>query len=305
LRGLRYSLDELVKYLRKYPDFMSDIMTLHESFDIQKVKQYFSNLDLSAPFHTNQLHKGYIRYQNEIKEIVMNPKSYSLKIDHLDQSYLDEEHVMECFNKTVNIYDSIMSRYWPSGREEFIRWLDPQPKEKILEIGAGTGLNFEYYPNSCEVTAIDRSEAMLTIAKKRLVELRKENVKLLVMDAQKMNFPDNSFDKVFSTYVFCDVQNPLKALREVKRVCKPNGRVVMVDPLKSEIEEVAVLQYLFWPIGRQMGHLWLSDFPPYSILYNTWLDLFPMLKEVGLDVEKAKSYDPFKILHLITCRNTK
>jgi phosphatidylethanolamine/phosphatidyl-N-methylethanolamine N-methyltransferase len=280
-------------------------MTLHQNYNLVELKDFFARLDLSRPFVSHQLHEEYIKHKSEIESIIKNPKAYALKTDEVNQNYLDDNHVKTCFNNFANIYDNVMHTYWPFGREEFMKWLDPQRGEEILEIGVGTGLNLENYPDYCQVTGIDTAEQMLRIATQRLQKLRKKNITLLIKDASNTDFPENSFDKCLSTYSLCDASNPLRVLGEVKRVCKPNGKIVIADPLKSEIEEVAVLQYLFWPIGRQMGHLWLKNYPAYSVVYNSWLDLFSMLRELRIKVDNVKVYDPFKIMHLVKCTNTK
>lgn len=92
-----------------------------------------------------------------------------------------------------------------------------QPCE-ILEIGVGTGRNIEYYPAGARVTAIDLSPRMLERARRRIA---RPEVTILEMDAQALDFPDDSFDIVLATFVFCSVPDPVLGLAEARRVVPP------------------------------------------------------------------------------------
>ena len=104
---------------------------------------------------------------------------------------------------------------------------------KVLEIGVGTGKNLPFYPHEVELVGIDFSPGMLNKAKYRAQQLKKL-VTLLEMDVQSLDFPDNTFDSVVATCVFCSVPDPVAGLREIKRVCKPNGTIFMLEHVRSE-----------------------------------------------------------------------
>lgn len=106
-------------------------------------------------------------------------------------------------------------------------------KGEILEVGVGTGANFEYYPMKVNVTGIDFSPKMLDIAQSKIPKSKAE-IKLLEMDIEQMNFPDNSFDTVISSCVFCSVPNPIEGLKEIRRVVKPEGKIIMLEHMRSE-----------------------------------------------------------------------
>ena len=117
----------------------------------------------------------------------------------------------------------------------------------VLEVGTGTGKNLEYYPKDCKVTAIDISPKMLKHAKKRMAGM--DNISLQVMDAELLAFADNSFDYVITTFVLCSIPNPVAALREMRRVCKPDGVVINLEHMRSSNRMLTFLENVLNPIS--------------------------------------------------------
>lgn len=103
----------------------------------------------------------------------------------------------------------------------------------VLQIGVGTGKNIPNYPEKIKVTGIDLSPGMLKRAEQLLAEKQKEQVTLQVMDAQDLDFPNNHFDEVMATFVFCSVPDPILGLKEVLRVVKPGGKLHLLEHMCS------------------------------------------------------------------------
>ena len=123
----------------------------------------------------------------------------------------------------------------------------------ILEVGVGTGKNFPYYPADSEITAVDFSEKMLKRAQDKASK-QKLKVHLEQMDVQNLEFKDNTFDTVVASFVFCSVPNPVYGLMEVERVCKPGGKMVLLEHVLSANRIVAWLMNLANPlVVRIMG----------------------------------------------------
>ena len=136
------------------------------------------------------------------------------------------------YNRLAFIYDLFE---YPMEWLKFASWramlLDRIVGNRVLEVGVGTGKNIPYYPKDVKVTAIDLSPLMLKRAEKRALGLH-INVELLEMDAQHLSFSDDHFDTVFATFVFCSVPDPVLGLRELRRVCKPGGRLLLLEHMR-------------------------------------------------------------------------
>lgn len=102
----------------------------------------------------------------------------------------------------------------------------------ILEVGVGTGKNFDFYPANARVTAVDFSTKMLQQAE-RTRGRKKVEADLEWMDVQSLSYADNSFDTVIGSFVFCSVPMPVKGLKELNRVCRPGGKVVLLEHVVS------------------------------------------------------------------------
>ena len=136
------------------------------------------------------------------------------------------------YDRNAFIYDWIES---PMERLRFAAWRrklsDRIAGPAALEVGVGTGKNLLYYPRNIELTAIDFSPQMLARARRKAEHLHM-GVKLLEMDAQHLAFADRSFDTVFATFVFCSVPDPVMGLQELRRVCKPEGRLLLIEHMR-------------------------------------------------------------------------
>lgn len=116
---------------------------------------------------------------------------------------------------------------------------------KVLEVGVGTGRNLKYYPAGCRVIGIDKSAGMLQKAWEKAEGMK--NITLYPMDAEHLEFPDNSFDYVVATFVLCTIPDPVKALREMRRVLKPSGELIALEHVHSDYLFIDFLEHLINP----------------------------------------------------------
>jgi ubiquinone/menaquinone biosynthesis C-methylase UbiE len=165
-----------------------------------------------------------------------------------------ELHVMErAYQRWAPIYDALCGPIFLSGR----RAAAAAAREvggRILEIGVGTGLSFDDYDTSTEITGIDVSEPMIARARERLASGRYPFVKdLQVMDAGDLSFEDESFDCVVAQFVITLVANPEQVLSECARVLKPGGQIILVNHLYSERGVAAAIERLTAQQARRLG----------------------------------------------------
>ena len=120
----------------------------------------------------------------------------------------------------------------------------------VLEVGIGTGINLKYYPKDINsLTGVDFSEGMLNLARKKNKKLQVDfKVNLMNADIQALPFPENAFDSIISTCVFCSVPDPVKGLKELKRVCKPEGEIFMIEHMRSSNPLAGVLMDALNPL---------------------------------------------------------
>lgn len=137
------------------------------------------------------------------------------------------------YNRIASIYDRLDYfsewRFKPWRQALWRKVKGPQ----VLEIGVGTGKNMPYYPEGVQMTSIDLSPRMLALAKKRAQQENKP-VDLMEADTQALPFAEATFDTVVATFVFCSVPDPIQGLREIRRVLKPGGQLLLLEHILAE-----------------------------------------------------------------------
>ena len=158
--------------------------------------------------------------------------------------------VRKKYNRIAGLYDLLTSgnekRRFSSWRKNFISPL----KGTILEIGIGTGKSIKYYNENCKLLGIDLSEKMLQRAKERLARSGRENVTLKQMNAENLDLENDSFDYVVTSCVFCSVPDPVKGLKEIRRVLKPSGKLIMMEHVLSKNTLIALIEHINNPIMK-------------------------------------------------------
>ena len=205
---------------------------------------------------------------------------------------LEKRQVQRAYEFWAPAYDFIFDWIFAPGREAAIKHLDLTRQHSVLEVGIGTGLNLPLYPETCRLTGIDLSQEMLDKAVERVQTLTMPDVTLKVMDATSMDFGDNEFDRAIATYTISAVPDPVAVLREMRRVVKPNGVIVILNHFRSERRVAGRLEDLVAPVCTRLG--WKSN-----------LAMKPLLEQVGLVPESITHVNMFKGWRLVKCINRK
>jgi len=131
---------------------------------------------------------------------------------------------------------------------------------KILDVACGTGLNFPFFQPTSEIIAVDLSQRMLDVARQKAANLSL-NIQTHVMDAEKLEFADGIFDTVTSTLSTCTFPDPIQALREMKRVCRPDGLILLLEHGHSSMTWLAKYQdrHVFQHYQQNAGCCWNQD----------------------------------------------
>lgn len=157
---------------------------------------------------------------------------------------------------------------------------------RILEVGTGTGKNISHYPEKAEVHAIDLSGRMLEHARERAERLGSVAY-FHRMDAQSMQFAEDSFDAAAATFVFCSVPDPLLGLNEVRRVVKPGGKVHLLEHMRSNSEAIGWIMDIFDPVTLRL----LGPHINRRTVEN--------VREAGLILVSLKELDPLGVFRLV------
>ncbi len=144
------------------------------------------------------------------------------------------------------------------------------------------------YPSSTEITGIDFSAGMLEKARERVARKGSKNVRLLQMDAQDLKFDDDTFDIVYAPYLISVVPDPIKVAREMRRVCKPGGRIVFLNHFLSPNKLLSKAERMISPLTVHIG-------------FKSDLDLPAFLAQASLHPISIEKVNIPRIWSLVTC----
>jgi len=210
-----------------------------------------------------------------------------LDISHTE---LDKQTITKAYARWAPVYDLVFGAVFESGRHAAIAAAE-RIGGRILEVGVGTGISLPAYSSDCRLSGVDISEPMLRKAQQRVNELDLKNVEMLrVMDAEHLDFPDNTFDVVVAQYVITTVPNPEATLDEFARVLKPGGEIVLVSRVGAEAGLRRALEHWFAPAARKLG--WRTEFS--FERYALWAE-----RTQGVELVERRAMPPFGHFSLI------
>ena len=202
---------------------------------------------------------------------------------------MDQNSIIKSYKRVSSFYDLTFGQVFRPGQKAIIKKMDCIDSDNVLEIGIGTGSSLQYYPKETKVVGIDISPYMLEVAKKRIVKDKIHNKHILLMNGERLSFPDNSFDKVVGMYVVSVTQNPQVLVEEMKRVCKNDGDIYIVNHFSTEQDNLFVKMFEkgLMPISKILG--WKPYFPFDEFNAYANLDV--------LEMSKVNLFNYWNIIH--------
>jgi phosphatidylethanolamine/phosphatidyl-N-methylethanolamine N-methyltransferase len=186
----------------------------------------------------------------------------------LSVTAVENDFVAGVYEKLAKVYDFTFGPTLHPGRVQAIQRMGIRPGDRVLEVGVGTGINGPLYPTDCSVTGVDFSSSMLEKARERIARKGVRNVRLLQMDAANMKFADDSFDIVYAPYVISVVPDPVAVTREMHRVCRPGGKIIILNHFRSKSRLGSWLEKIIAPFTLYLGFKSDLDLPAFLVQAN-------------------------------------
>lgn len=206
----------------------------------------------------------------------------------LSVAVVDNNFVDNVYEKLAKVYDLTFGPTLHPGRLQAIERMNIKPGERVLEVGVGTGINLALYPRRATVTGIDFSSSMLEKARERAAKPDAAPVRLLQMDGADLRFADNSFDIVYAPYLISVVPDPVRVAQEMHRVCRPGGRVIILNHFLSPNLFLSRIERLISPATIHIG-------------FKSDLDLPAFLAQADLKPLSIEKVNWPRIWSLVTC----
>ena len=206
----------------------------------------------------------------------------------LSVTAVENDFVARVYENIAWAYDLVFGPALHPGRVDAIKRMGTRPGDRVLEVGVGTGINAALYPRDCSVTGIDLSSSMLEKARERVARKGVRNVRLLQMDAANLKFADDCFDIVYAPYVISVVPDPVAVAREMRRVCRPGGRIVILNHFRSKNPVLARIERIISPFTVHIG-------------FKSDLDLPAFLAQAELKPISIEKVNVPRMWSLVTC----
>ena len=206
----------------------------------------------------------------------------------LSVTAVENQFVERVYEKLANVYDLVFGPTLHPGRLVAMERMGIRPNDRVLEVGVGTGINTSLYPTNCHVTGIDLSSSMLEKARERVQREGIRNVRLMEMDAGALTFADDSFDIVYAPYLVSVVPDPVTVVREMRRVCKPGGKIIVLNHFRSANPILSRIERAISPFTVHIG-------------FKSDLDLPGFLAQAELNPISIEKVNVPKIWSLVTC----
>jgi phosphatidylethanolamine/phosphatidyl-N-methylethanolamine N-methyltransferase len=203
-----------------------------------------------------------------------------------------QAHESRLYSEYALLYDRTFGKVFYDRIRKVIESLNISPGAQVLELGVGTGVSFPAYPRHCRVVGIDLAADMLARAQAKIAKHGWPHLQVLEMDALNLAFVDNSFDYVTAFHTVTVVPDPIRMLAEAKRVCRPGGKIVIINHFTTDLPIVGPLTEAIDPVTRHLG-------------WRTNLKLAPFLEATDFSVKEIYKISKLSLYTIIVGTNKK
>ena len=201
-------------------------------------------------------------------------------------------HQSKIYSEFSRFYDKIFERIFFPRIARVIASMQIPPGARVLEIGVGTGLSLSAYPAHCEVVGVDLAQEMLDQAAEKIGDNGWRHIALRRMDALNLDFPCDAFDYVTAFHVVSVVPDVTRMMAEARRVCRPGGKLVIINHFRSERPLIGPLVDLADPVTRKLG-------------WRTTLRLVDIIDGAPVSIEQKFKTSPRSLFTVVIARNEK
>jgi phosphatidylethanolamine/phosphatidyl-N-methylethanolamine N-methyltransferase len=179
-------------------------------------------------------------------------------------------------------YDATFGRLVKRRIERAIHHMNISETDLVLDLGIGTGVSLNYYPQHARVTGVDLSAGMLRKAREKIRERGLRHANAFQADALRLPFADDTFDHVFTSHVISVVSDPYRLIQEAQRVAKPGARIVIVNHFQSTNRFIAMVEKWLCPLCTKLG--WRSDLALQDLVRRTGMEIDYRYQLASLDL---------------------
>jgi phosphatidylethanolamine/phosphatidyl-N-methylethanolamine N-methyltransferase len=205
---------------------------------------------------------------------------------------MQESSTKKIYDVHSMFYDATFGRLVKRRIERAIHHMNIGDSDLVLDLGIGTGVSLNYYPQRGHIVGVDLSAGMLREARKKIRERNLAHTTVFQANALQLPFGDSTFDHVFISHVISVVSDPIQLVKEAQRVAKPGARIVIVNHFQSTNRFLALVEKWLCPLCTKLG--WRSD-----------LALNDLIKRTGVEVDYRYKLESIDLWETVVITNNK
>jgi phosphatidylethanolamine/phosphatidyl-N-methylethanolamine N-methyltransferase len=205
---------------------------------------------------------------------------------------MQESSTKKIYDVHSMFYDATFGRLVKRRIERAINHMNISETDRVLDLGIGTGVSLNFYPNRGRIVGIDLSAGMLRECRKKIRERGLDHASVFQANALELPFADNTFDHVFISHVISVVSDPYRLVQEAQRVAKASARIVIVNHFQSTNRFIALIEKWLCPLCTKLG--WRSD-----------LALQDLVRRTGVEVDYRYKLESIDLWETVVLTNNK